>query len=116
MPTVAHIPLLTSKLDFFAWDEGVTSLIHANSLIGHVLDSFEPVDPNRPDRVPALIPILPASPSSQDLADLNRWWDEDNVVQHILVSRLGNIPRGLLPSPNITTRTALSIYKILRDV
>ena len=34
-------------------------------------------------------------------------------VQHILVSRLGSIPRGLLPSSTTVTRTALSIYQTL---
>ena len=43
----------------------------------------------------------------------HRWWAEDNVVQHILVSRLGSIPRGLLPSSTTITRTALSIYQTL---
>ena len=113
LPSVVHIPVLTSKLDFFAWDEGVTSLIRANGLIGHILDPSEPVDPNRPDRVPVSIPILPVAPSPHDIADLNRWWDDDNVAQHILVSRLRSIPRGLLPSANLVTRTALSIYKML---
>ena len=113
LPSVAHIPTLTSKLDFFAWDEGITSLIRANGLIGHILDPSEPVDPNRPDRTPAIMPVLSIPPLAQELVDLNHWWDEDNVAQHILVSRLGGIPRGLLPSPNLVTRTALSIYKML---
>ena len=113
LPTVTHIPLLTSKLDFFAWDEGVTSLIRANGLIGHVLDPSEPVDPNHPDRVPTLVPTLSMHPTPQDIAALNRWWDDDNIAQHILVSCLSSIPRGLLPSPNLFTRTALSIYKML---
>jgi hypothetical protein len=113
LPSVSHISILTSKLDFFAWDEGVTSLIRANGLIGHILDPSEPVDPTRPDRIPAAIPILSVPPLPEDLAALNRWWDEDNIAQHILVSRLGSIPRGLLPSPNLTTRTALSIYRML---
>ena len=38
LPTVSHIPILTSKLDFFAWDEGVNALIHANGLL--FLDIF----------------------------------------------------------------------------
>ena len=113
LPSVAHIPTLTSKLDFFAWDEGVTSLIRANGLIGHILDPSEPVDPNRPDRVPTSMPVLSIPPLAQELVDLNHWWDEDNVAQHILVSRLGGIPRGLLPSSNLVTRTALSVYKML---
>jgi hypothetical protein len=38
LPMVTHIPILTSKNDFFPWDEGVQTLIHANGLIGHILD------------------------------------------------------------------------------
>ena len=115
LPTVSHIPLLTSKSDFPAWDEGVMALIHANGLTGHILDPSEPVDPLCPDRTPTPLPILPPLPSPQELRHLNCWWNEDNIAQHILISRLGTIPRGLLPSPNIVTRTALSIYKMLRD-
>ena len=114
LPSVSHISILTSKLDFFAWDEGVTLLIRANGLIGHILDPSEPVDPNRPDCTPAIIPTLSVPPLPKDFIALNRWWDEDNVTQHILVSCLGSIPRGLLPSPNLATRMALSIYKMFR--
>jgi hypothetical protein len=38
LPSVTHVPILTSKHDYFAWDEAVTALIHANDLIGHILD------------------------------------------------------------------------------
>lgn len=72
------------------------------------------MDPSRPDRVASPTPILPHRPSpAEDLGDFNLWWDRDNVAQHILVSHLGSLPRGLLPSPNISSRTALSIYKML---
>jgi hypothetical protein len=113
LPSVAHIPILTSKVDFFAWDEAVTSLLRANGIIGHILDPLEPVDPSRPDRVPIPMPVLPPSPTQADLADLSYWWDTDNTAQHILTSRIGSVPRGLLPSPNLVTRTALSIYQTL---
>jgi hypothetical protein len=113
LPSVTHIPILTSKVDFFAWDEAVTSLLRANGIIGHILDPLDPHDPSRPDRVPLPMPVLPPSPSPTDLADLSRWWDADNTAQHVLTSRIGSIPRGLLPSPNLVTRTALSIYQTL---
>jgi hypothetical protein len=70
-------------------------------------------DFNRPDRVPVPMPILRVNPSQTDLADFNRWWDADNIAQHVLASRLGPIPRALLPSSTVATRTALSIYKML---
>ena len=53
------------------------------------------------------------SSSAHEIEASNRWWANDNLVQHILVSRLGSTARALLPASNITTRTALSIYKLL---
>ena len=113
LPTVTHIPLLTSKHDFFPWDEGVQALIRANGLIGHILDPSSFVDPSRPDLAPSPVPVLSTSSSPLEIEASNRWWAEDNIAQHILVSRLGAIPRGLLPSSSATTRTALSIYQTL---
>jgi Pol polyprotein, beta-barrel domain/GAG-pre-integrase domain len=113
LPAVNHISILTSKHDFFAWDEGVTSLIRANGLIGHILDPASLTDPCRPDLAPSPPPILSISSSADDIQASNRWWAEDNIAQHILVSRLGAVPRGLLPASNITTRTAFSIYQLL---
>ena len=113
LPTVTHVPILTSKHDFFAWDEAVNSLIYANGLIGHILDPSVAVNPYRPDLAPTPIPTLSVPPSASEITALSRWWAKDSIAQHILVSRLGSVPRGLLPSPNIVTRTALAIYKLL---
>ena len=115
LPTVTHIPVLTSKLDFFAWDEGINSLIRANNLIGHILDPSVNVDPTRPDLAPTPAPVLSIFSTTQEIDASNRWWADDNIAQYILISRLGRIPQGLLPASNITTRTALSIYKLLRQ-
>jgi len=32
LPTTTHIPLLTSKLDFYSWDEAVTTLLHHQNM------------------------------------------------------------------------------------
>ena len=111
--SVAHIPLLTSKHDFFPWDKGVQALIRANELIGHILDPSAFVDPSCPDLCPTPPPVLTMSSSPRDIDSSNRWWAEDNVAQHILVTRLGGVPQRLLPSSLTNTRTALSIYQIL---
>ena len=113
LPTVSHIPVLTAKTDFFAWDEGVTTLLRANGLLGHILDPSDPIDLSRPDRMASPAPILSHRPLAEEISAFNLWWDRDNVAQHVLMSRLGQLPRGLLPPPNITTRTALSIYKTM---
>ena len=73
LPSVSHIPVLTNEADFFAWDEGVTSLLRANGVIGHIMDPAEPLDPDRPDRVPSAMPVLPLSPTPVDIASLTRW-------------------------------------------
>jgi hypothetical protein len=86
LPTVMHITVLTSKLDFFPWDEGVTSLIQANNLFGHILDPSVYVDPTRPDLAPKPQPVLSTTSSVRDIEASNCWWADDNIAQHILVS------------------------------
>ena len=115
LPSVSHlhVPTLSNKADFSAWDDGVTSSLRAHGLLGHILDPTMLPDSSRPDRMPCPMPVLPSSPTTADLDSLTRWWDEDNVAQHILTSRLGTVPRGLLPSSNLVARTALSIYQTL---
>ena len=110
---MTHIPILTSKHDFFPWEEGVQALIQVNGLVGHILDPSSYVDPSRPDLAPSPAPVLSMSSSPVEIEASNRWWAEDTVAQHILVSRLGSIPRGLLPSSTATSHTALSIYRTL---
>ena len=46
LPSVSHlhVPTLTSKADFSAWDEGVTSSLQAHGLLGHILDPSLPPD------------------------------------------------------------------------
>ena len=113
LPSVTHIPILTNKHDFFAWDEGVTSLLRATGLLGHILDPLEALDPTRPDCFPVLLPTLLTTPTQPDIEAFTRWWDDDNAAQHVLVSRIGTIPRGLIPSSTLVARTALSIYQML---
>jgi hypothetical protein len=90
LPTVTHIPILTFKTDFFAWDEAVNceSLIRANNLLGHiqVLDPSAYVDPTRPDLAPTPPPVLTITSSARDIDSSNRWWADDNIAQHILLS------------------------------
>ena len=113
LPSVAHIPLLTSKHDFFPWDEGIQALIRVNGLIGYILDPSAFVDPTRPDLCPTPPPVLTISSLPREIESSNHWWARDNVAQHILVTHLGSVPCGLLPSLSANNRTALSIYQVL---
>jgi hypothetical protein len=113
LPSVTHISILTSKSDFYAWDEGVTSLLQHLGLLGHILDPGKPLDHSRPDRVPVPEPVLTAMPTPQELAASKRWWEDDNVAQHVLMARLGSTLRGLVPSSSIANRSARTIYSTL---
>ena len=73
LPTVTHIPVLTSKHDFFPWDEGVNALIRANGLVGHILDPSSYVDPSRPDLAPTPAPSLSLSSTPREIEASNRW-------------------------------------------
>ena len=63
LPTVTHIPILTSKHDFFPWDKGVQALIRPNGLIRHILDPSLYVDLTWPDLAPSPVPVLSTSSS-----------------------------------------------------
>ena len=91
LPTVTHIQPLTFKADFFVWDDSVTTLIRAYNLLSHILEPSAYVDPNRPDLAPTPAPVLSIMSSPQDIEASNRWWADDNIAQHILLSRLGTI-------------------------
>ena len=41
--------------------------------------------------------------SAQEIEASNKWWAEDNIAQHILISHLSPTPCGLLPAANIIT-------------
>ena len=113
LPSVTHLPTLTNKLDFFAWDEGVTALLRAHGLFGHIMDPSAPPDPSRPDLTPVPLPVLSPTPSSSELAALTRWWEDDNAAQHVLLAKVNPTTRGLLPASNMVARTALMIYQTL---
>ena len=55
---MTHILILTSKHDFFPWDEGIQALIRANSLIGHILDPSLYVDLSHPDLTPSPVLVI----------------------------------------------------------
>jgi hypothetical protein len=45
LPTLMHIPLLSSRLDFAPWDSGVRSILRSLGLVGHIAVPGDPIDP-----------------------------------------------------------------------
>ena len=109
LPVITSIPILNIKTDFYAWDEGVSMLLRHLGIHGHFLDPTVPIDPQHPDMSSSRRPTLSGTPMPLELAALNRWNDNDNVAQYVLIGRLGSLARQLLPPTG--ERTALVIYK-----
>ena len=110
LPVITTIHSLNSKSDFYAWDEGVCTLLRLLGIHGHIVDPQLPVDVLRPDISPALPPILSQPPTPAELKALTRWQDNDNIAQYVIVGRLGGLARQLLPSAYMGTRTAYTMY------
>ena len=120
LPSVTHVPLLSRRSDFNAWNNGVRSLIFYLGYLGHIANSPGPGVTPRPDHVPSFPPILSGTPSVAELAALRVWWEEDNVVAHILTSRLTTSVLAILlfddDDNSIAPHTARTIYELLRQL
>ena len=80
---------------------------------GHIASLSDPVLLHRPDLNSSAPPVLTATSTPFELDAHSKWWELDNVVQHVLVARLGSSPRMLLPEEG-ADRTARDIYEVLR--
>src|SRR5271168_260276 len=118
LPTVTHIPILSGRTDFGAWNDGVRTLLLHLGYLGHVSDpppaGFTPL----PDRVPTYPPPLSDPPFLAELSAHKIWWERDNVASHVLLSRLSSVFRSLLPyddGDSVSPCTSRVIYEILRE-
>ena len=117
LPSVTHIPLLSGWSDFGAWNNGVWSIILYLGYVGHIANPPVAGTAPRPNRVPSYPPVLWPIPSADELAISRIWWEEDNVVSHILTSRLTAPVLSILPfnddDESIEPRTARTVYELL---
>ena len=100
--------------DFAGWHEGVRTLIRHLGGFGHIASLLDPVTPHRPDLNPSAPPVLTGASTPFEVDAHSKWWEVDNVVQHVLVARLGSSPRMLLPEEG-ADRTAQDIYDVLKS-
>ena len=113
LPIITTIHSLNSKSDFYAWDEGVCTLLRLLGIHGHIVDPALPVDPLCPELSPALLLVLSQSPTPSELKALACWKENDNVAQYAIVGRLGGLARQLLPSAYMGTCTAFTMYSTI---
>jgi len=118
LPTVTHIPILSGRADFGAWNDGVRTLILHLGYLGHIAERPSPGITPLPDRVPTYPPILSQYPSTPELSASRTWWEHDYVTSHVLLSRLSSVVRSLLPYDDndpVSPRTSRLIYETLQD-
>ena len=120
LPSTSHIPLLSGRSDFNAWNNGIRSLILYIGYTGHIASQPAPGIAPLPDRIPSYPPALSVAPSPAELAHSRAWWEEDHVVSHILTSRLTAGVLSILPFNDddeaVTPRTARKVYDLLRQL
>jgi len=73
----------------------------------------DPILPHRPDLSPSAAPLLTPQSTQTERDEYTHWWNLDNVIQHVLLARLGNNVRMILPEEN-SERSAREIYETLR--
>ena len=100
LPNVLHVPILTGRVDFGAWNDAVRTLILHMGLLGHIANPLPTGYTPLPDRVPSYMPTLSITPSTAELTTYRDWWEDDNIVSHILIARLNFTTRSLLPYDN----------------
>ena len=118
LPTVAHIPILSGRTDFGAWNDGVRTLLLHLGYLSHIADPSTFGAFALPDRAASYPPTLSVPPTPIEVSAYRIWWEQDNISSHILLSRLHPVVRSLLPyddsDPN-NPRTSRIIYDILRE-
>jgi len=118
IPALSHIPILKSRQDFAAWEGQVLLLLQTLDIYGHILDPATPILLGMHyDKVPSIMPVLSPNPSKDELLAWKKWRLGDAAVCQILMARLSDTVRSLLPpavAPS-STRTAYLTYKCLSE-
>jgi hypothetical protein len=118
LPTVAHIPILSGRTDFGAWNDGVRTLLLHLGYLSHISDPSTLGTLALPDRAASYPPTLSVPPTPMEVSTFRIWWEQDNISSHVLLSRLHPVVRSLLPyddSDPDNPRTSRIIYDILRE-
>jgi hypothetical protein len=118
LPTVSHIPLLSGRTDFGAWNNGVRTLLLHLGCLGHISDPPAGGYAALPDQIPTYPPLLSVSSTPPEFSDYKFWWEQDNVASHVLLSCLSSVVRSLLPYDNsdpVSPHTSHIIYDILQE-
>ena len=88
--------------------------------LGHISSPPAPGVTPRPDRLPTYPPPLSQQPTNDEVTASHVWWEHDNIVSHILTTRLTSTVLSILPfdddndGPN--PRTARTVYELLRKM
>ena len=114
---MTHIPILTSCLDFAAWDGGVHSTLRSLGLVGHIACDNDPVDPLRRNTIPSYPPQVTDQYNNAELTAYQKWWEQDAIANHVVSMRLSNLVCASIPPDNILgAQTARAVYESIRTM
>ncbi|KAF5379684.1 hypothetical protein D9615_005653 [Tricholomella constricta] len=123
LPTTTHITLLSRADDWPDWYSGVQGTIEHTGLWAFVAPDPLPGAYPDPASVPTFPPFIDFAVhlvGSPELEAYQAWWRLDDVVSHVITSRLGPIPRRLIPLEKRDAyghriSTSRSLLQILRE-
>ena len=117
LPTLTHIPLLNSRLDFAPWNSGIRLVLRSLGLIGHIVVTGDPIDPLHPEMMPSHPPNLTQGYDQGALMAYRQWWDHGMVADHVISICLSNLVHASLPPDNILgTQMACAVYEAIHQL
>ena len=91
--------------------------MHYLGYTGHITSQPAAGVTPRADCTPSYSPTLSTRPTTVELETSRTWWEDDNIVSHILTSRLTTSVLSILPfeddDKSLTPQTAHTVYDVL---
>ena len=84
LPTVAHIPILSGRTDFSAWNDGVHMLLLHLGHLSHISNPSTLGTLALPDRAASYPPTLSVPPTPTEVSTYRVWWEQDNNMSSCL--------------------------------
>jgi len=119
LPSTKEIPLLTGTADWGPWNAQVKNTIIHSNVFSHIAEEPLPGSTYDPGLMPSHPPIVTPDSSRTELETFERWWSDDGVASHVLISRLS--PSVLASVPELNERfgqrrSARFIYNTLQNL
>jgi len=97
LPDLSKIPILSSGVDWTAWNWAVLDLLDNLCFFCHITSPSPPGVHVTSLALPSYPPTLDDDPTVKQLAHHDAWWRANGTIWHILWGCLGLAPEALVP-------------------